>query len=83
MELTIGRKTFSGYTYDISQGGLSFIADDTIGLGLATLRVPNSSLVFQGKILGSQGAGKPGLCRFHFQFTKSFELAILAEILES
>lgn len=82
IELTIGSNRYSATTYDISQGGLSFIASDTVETGQATIRI-SDAYIFQGKILAQHNAGKPGVSRYHFQFTNSLELPTLAGILGS
>jgi hypothetical protein len=83
IELMIGSEAYTGKGYDISQGGLSFIAADSIGIGPATIRIPDSEFVFQGHILASQSAAEPGTSRFHFQFSTAIELVILAQVLGS
>lgn len=82
IELSIAQNKYSACTYDISQGGLSFIASDAVETGQATIRI-SDSYIFPGRILARHNAGKPGVCRFHFQFLSSLELPTLAGILGS
>jgi hypothetical protein len=82
IELTCGDNKYPGQTYDISQGGLSFIAAEAIAVDLAAIRI-SEAYTFQGRILAKHDAGKPGYARFHLQFITSLELATLAGILGS
>jgi hypothetical protein len=81
IEISIGQKTYAGQTYDISQGGLSFIASDAIANSSASIRIADSAFVFQGRILSSHSDGQPDLSRFHFQFSDPLSLATLAALL--
>ena len=83
MEVTVVRKTLSGYTYDIGQGGLAFICEALPGGGPLTVRISDNGFVFAGKLVGQQGAGKPGLFRFQMQFDKPLTLEELAGIVET
>lgn len=83
VEISIGPNRYAGYTYDISQGGLSFIADDAVVLGGASIRISGSTFLFEGTILARQNLGKPGTARFHFEFFKSLDLVTLAGALGS
>ena len=67
MELTVARKTVSGYTYDIGQGGLAFIAETLPGAGPLSVRLSEKGLVFKGKLVGQLSAGKPGLFRYQMR----------------
>ena len=83
MELTVARKTVSGYTYDIGQGGLAFIAETLPGAGPLSVRLSEKGLVFKGKLVGQLSAGKPGLFRYQMQFDEPLALEELAGIVET
>lgn len=82
IEVAIGPNKYYATTYDVSQGGLSFVASDAVETGQATIKI-SDTYVFEGMILARHNAGKPGVCRFHFQFMKSLELPTLAGVLGS
>lgn len=82
MELTVSRKTVTGYTYDIGQGGLAFIAESLPAAGLLAVRITETGLVFKGKLVGQLSAGKPGLFRYQMQFDQPLTLEELAGIVE-
>lgn len=83
MELTVARKTLAGYTYDIGQGGLAFIAEVLPGGGELSVRINDAGFVFKGKLVGQLSAGKPGLFRYQMQFEKPLTLEELAGIVET
>lgn len=83
MEVTVGRKTISGYTYDIGQGGIAFIAENLPATGLLSIRIVETGLVFTGKLVGQLSAGKPGLFRYQVQFAAPLMLEELAGIVET
>lgn len=83
MEVTVAKKTVSGYTYDIGQGGLAFIAEGLPAAGPLSVRINDSGLVFDGKLVGQLSAGKPGLFRFQMQFNTVLTLEELAGIVET
>lgn len=83
MELTVARKTISGYTYDIGQGGLAFIAENLPAAGPLSVRITDKGLVFKGKLVGQLSAGKPGLFRYQMQFDNPLTLEELAGIVET
>ena len=83
MELTVGRKSISGYTYDIGQGGIAFIAEALPGVGEVSIRIKDDGFTFKGKLVGQLSAGKPGLFRYQVQFDKPLSLEELAGIVET
>lgn len=83
MELTVGRKSIPGYTYDLGQGGLAFIAESLPAAGPLSVRISDKGFVFKGKLVGQLSAGKPGLFRYQMQFDVPLTLEELAGIVET
>lgn len=74
IEVMIGSKRIPGFTYDISQGGVAFIAEALPALSDVNIRLIDSGFVFTGKLVGQQDAGKPGLFRYRIEFAASLSL---------
>lgn len=82
-EVSIGRSTYSSCCYDISQGGLSFIAENIIANQRAFVRLQDIDQVLSGRILERREAEKPGLYRYHMQFDMLLDRTDLDKLLKT
>jgi hypothetical protein len=80
MQVTVARRILKGYTFDLGQGGLSFILDTIINPSTITIEIPDDNLVVEGKIIRNQPTEKPGLYRHQMQFKDQLPTAVLEEI---
>ncbi len=83
MVLLVGRHRHDGYTYDISQGGISFVLTDTVAAGPCTLELTGLQKSFMGRILEPLPALNGKTPRYRMEFAKPLETYTLKILLEN
>ena len=81
MQVTVAKKLFKGYTYDIGQGGVSFIIDTVIHPGAVKIELPEANLTLEGRIITNQPTDTAGLYRHQMQFKELLLNMVLEELL--
>lgn len=77
MVALIGRHEHDGYTYDISQGGLSFILAAVIEAGPATVELRSLGRRFQGRVLEPLPNRDGKTLRYRLEFNKLLSADLL------
>lgn len=79
--LVIGRRRFDGYSYDISQGGMSVILAEAVTSGTASVQIPEHRLFFEGNILCCMPLDPQGLKRYRLEFHQPIGQEVLHKLI--
>lgn len=72
--VSMGAHSYEGYSYDLSQGGISFVLPEVIVAGPATLDLPTMKKRFQGRVLEPLPVSNGKAMRYRLEFARIIDM---------